>query len=119
MTKKILIVDDEPDIIDFQKAFLSRRKYEVLNAINVAEAMEKITRESPDIVFCDVRLDTDTAGLDILEQAKKSNPGIIVYLVTGLLEKDIEIRGLAAGAREILTKPVSNEVLEKKVIETG
>lgn len=70
---KILIIDDEPDTIEFQQKYLTRRKYEVSTATNTKEALEKIKIDSPDIVFCDVRLDSDRAGLDILLEAKKIN----------------------------------------------
>lgn len=117
MSQKILIVDDEADIVEFQKSFLMRRKYTVDTAKNTNEAIEMIKKLSPDIVFCDVRLDSDRAGLHILEEAKKFKSDIIVYLVTGLLDKDIEEKGIALGAKEILTKPITNEVLEKKIKE--
>lgn len=119
MTPKILIIDDEPDVIEFQKSFLGRRGYPVFTATNTKEAIETIKKESPDIVFCDVRLETDSAGMDILEQAKKISPNIIVYLITGYLENDIQEKGLALGAKEVLTKPISNQDLENKIKEVS
>ncbi|MDD5730370.1 MAG: response regulator [Candidatus Omnitrophica bacterium] len=115
MSLRILIVDDEPDVIEFQKSYLSRRKYIVDTAKNTREAIDMISRNSPDVVFCDIRLDTDTSGLDILEQAKKIKPDIVIYLVTGIIDREIEARGIALGAKEILTKPLPNEILEKKI----
>lgn len=117
MDPKILIIDDEVDVLEFQKSYLSRRKYQVLTALNTKEAIEAIKNESPDIVFCDVRLETDTAGLDILEQAKKLKPDITVYLITGLPGIELEKKGLALGAKELLRKPITNEALEGKIKE--
>ncbi|MBU4346066.1 MAG: response regulator [Candidatus Omnitrophica bacterium] len=117
MIKKILIIDDEPDVLEFQKSYLSRRKYQVTTASNTKEAIETIKNESPDIVFCDIRLETDTAGLDILEQAKKIKPDMVVYLITGLPEVEVEKKGLALGAKELLHKPITNEILEGKIKE--
>ena len=117
MNLKILIVDDEPDVIEFQKSFLARRKYQVFTALDTKSALETIKNESPDIIFCDIRLEHDRAGLEILEQAKKIKPEITVYLVTGLLDREVEEKGNALGAKEILHKPVSNEELEKKIKE--
>lgn len=117
MNPKILIIDDEVDVLEFQKSYLSRRKYTVFTAANTNEALDVIKNESPDIVFCDIRLETDTAGLDILEQAKKIKPDTIVYLITGLPEVELEKKGLALGAKELLHKPLTNEVLEGKIKE--
>ena len=112
---KILLIDDEPDVIEFQKKYLERRKHIVSTAANTQEAMDSIKRESPDVIFCDVRLETDTAGLEILAQAKKIIPNTIVYLVTGLTDKEIEEKGFALGAKEILIKPLTNEALAQKI----
>ena len=116
---KILLIDDEPDVIEFQKKYLERRKHSVSTAANTLEAMALINKESPDVIFCDVRLETDTAGLEILAQAKKIIPNTIVYLVTGLTDKEIEEKGSALGAKEILIKPLTNEILAQKVQETA
>ena len=117
MGKKVLLIDDEPDVIEFQKSYLKRRNYQVLTASSTKEAIEVIIKESPDIVFCDIRLETHTSGFDILEQAKKINPNLIIYLVTGYLDQSTEERGLALGAKEVLHKPISNEALEQKIKE--
>lgn len=114
---KILLIDDEPDVIEFQKSYLSRRTYSVFTARNASEAIEIIKSQDPEIIFCDIRLESDTAGFDILKQAKQMSQKSIVYLVTGLTDKETEKQGLALGAREILIKPLTNEMLEQKVRE--
>lgn len=116
---KILLIDDEPDIVEFQKSYLTRRKYEVVTATNTKQAIEAIKNTSPDIAFCDIKLETSTSGFDILEQAKKLKPEMIVYLITGYLDKDTEQKGLSLGAKEVLTKPITNEVFEQKIKEVS
>lgn len=111
----ILLVDDEPDITEFQKSYLCRRNYQVITAKNTKEAIEAIKDNSPDIVFCDIKLETETSGFNILEEAKKIKPEIIVYLVTGYLDKETEQRGLSLGAKGVLGKPIPNEELEKRI----
>lgn len=117
MSEKILVIDDEQDIVDFQKSYLTRRGYAVFTATNTKDAIETIKKESVDIVFCDLRLKTDTTGLDILEQAKKIKPEIIFYLITGFIDKETEQRGLALGVKEILSKPISCADFLKKIQE--
>lgn len=117
MNPKILLIDDEPDVVEFQKRFLERRKYEVLTATNTKDAIEAIKNNSPDIVFCDIKLETETSGFDILEQAKKLKPEMIVYFITGYLDKETEQKGLSLGAKAVLGKPLLNEELEKRIKE--
>ncbi len=81
--------------------------------------MSLIETERPDIVFCDVRVDTDTSGLDILQRAKQIKPDIVVYLITGLLDADLEKRGIELGAREVLSKPIAISDILKKIEEAG
>jgi len=115
MVYKILLVDDESDVLEFQKSYLARRNYTVLTAANTARAMQIIKQELPDIVFCDIRLESDRAGLEILGYAKQIKPDIIFYLVTGLLDKDILEEGFSLGAKEVITKPILNEDVEKRI----
>ena len=116
---KILIIDDELDVLEFQKSYLARRKYQVFTAKNSQEAISSIEKESPDLVFCDLRIERDDSGLTIIEQAKKMKPGLTIFLVTGLLDKEIEEKALALGAKEVLHKPIRNEDLEKKIREVS
>jgi DNA-binding response OmpR family regulator len=115
MGQKILVVDDEPDVVAFQRDFLKRKNFSVLTATNSNEAIELIKRESPDIVFCDLRLDSESAGLDILVQARAIKPNIIFYILSGLVDREIEEKGLALGAKEILAKPISLEKMIERI----
>jgi DNA-binding NtrC family response regulator len=115
MPKKILVIDDEQDVVEFQKAYLTRKKFEVYCATTTPQAMELLASVRPDVVFCDMRIDSDRSGLDILEQAKKNDPEVAFYLITGLSDGTIEQQALAAGAREVLVKPISNEEILKRL----
>lgn len=115
---KVLLIDDDQDILEFQKKYLLRRKYEVFTAMDIPASVEAVKKESPDIVFCDLRLkESDTAGLDILEQIKKIKPELTVYMVTGLLEKEMADKAAALGATGFLIKPLRGEALEDKIKE--
>jgi DNA-binding NtrC family response regulator len=118
MGPKILLVDDEEDVVEFQKRYLQRRQYEVLTATTTREALELIKNSSLDIVFCDLKLESETSGFDILEQAKRLKPEIIFYLITGYVDKDTEQQGLSLGAKAVLGKPLPNEDLEKIIKES-
>ena len=113
----ILVVDDEPDVLEFQKALFRRKNHNVTTASNTSEALRIIRNEDLDIVFCDLKLDHDASGLDILEQAKKIKPALVFYLISGFVDKETEEKGLKLGAKEVLSKPIKNDKLEEKVRE--
>lgn len=114
---KILIVDDEPDVVEFEKILLIKRNHQVFTATKISEAIGLIKTELPDIVLCDVKLDNDTAGLTILEEAKKEKPGIVFYLLTGMLDSEIEAKAMRLGVKEVLGKPIPTKTLEQKIEE--
>jgi len=116
---RILIVDDEPDIVEFQKSFLTRRKHEVFAATDTESALAVIRKETLDIVFCDLRVDTDTSGLDILEEVKKAKAAPAFYLITGIIDRKMQEEALRKGAKEVIYKPVPNQILEAKIKEAG
>jgi len=116
---RILIVDDEPDIVEFQKSFLTRRKHEVFAATDTESALAVIRKETLDIVFCDLRVDTDTSGLDILEEVKKAKAAPAFYLITGIIDRKMQEEALRKGAKEVIYKPVPNQTLEAKIKEAG
>lgn len=117
MSKKILFIDDEKDVVEFQKSYLTKRGYTVLTAGTTQDALQLIKDEPLDLVFCDIKLENTTSGFDILTQAKKLKPDLTIYLITGYLDQDVEDKGLALGAKEILHKPFPLESLEQKVKE--
>jgi two-component system alkaline phosphatase synthesis response regulator PhoP len=100
-SKKILIADDEPDILEIIQFNLQAEGYEVITAKNGDEAVEKAKKTNPDLII-----------LDIMMPAFKST--LIVFL-TAMSDEATEIKGLETGADDYLTKPVSPKILISKV----
>jgi two-component system, OmpR family, alkaline phosphatase synthesis response regulator PhoP len=69
--KKILLVDDDPDLVEMNKAVLENNNFEVLTAHNTKEGMEVIKKSSPDLLVLDVMMDTDWEGLEALSDIRK------------------------------------------------
>ena len=110
MTARVLVVDDVVANVRLLEAKLSAEYFEVVTALNGAEALEAVYASAPDIVLLDVMM----PGLDGIEVCRriKSSPAsahIPVILLTALDQPEDRARGLAAGADDFLTKPV-NEV---------
>ena len=115
---KILIADDEPNIVISLEYLLKREGYQVLVARDGQEALEAIAREHPDLVLLDVMMPHKT-GFEVC-QAVRSTPGVeatpILMLTARGRETDVA-KGLALGANAYMTKPFSTRELVVKVAE--
>ncbi len=115
---KILIVDDEPNIVMSLEFLLRKHGYEVFIARNGTEAMETIRREKPHIILLDVMM-PDVDGYDVCRYVKsmpETSLAKVIFLSARGRETDIR-KGYEAGASLYLTKPFSTRVLMEKVKE--
>lgn len=115
-TKKILIADDEPDILEILEFNLSAEGYEVTTAKNGDEAIEKAKKTSPDLIILDIMMPGKT-GIEVcnlLRMMPAFKETLIVFL-TAMSDEGTEIKGLETGADDYLTKPTSPKVLLSKV----
>lgn len=114
--KKILVVDDERDIIELLEYNLQREGYKVLKAMTGEEALDLIERSLPDLIILDLML-PNLDGLEIcriLKRDKKTASLPIIILSAKGEESDI-IVGLELGADDYITKPFSPKVLIARV----
>ncbi len=114
--KKILLADDEPDILEILQFNLQAEGFEVITAINGMEAIEKAKLHQPDLVILDMMMPGKT-GLEVCAHLRKQpafKDTLIIFL-TAVNDESTEIKGLESGADDYLTKPVSPGVLLSKV----
>ena len=114
---KILLVDDEPDILEFMSYNLSNEGYKVYTATNGEEAIEKAKSKSPHLILLDVmmpKMDGIEACENLRKLSKLGDKLIIVFL-TARSEDYTQVAGLEAGADDYITKPVKIKVLISKV----
>ncbi len=114
--KKILIADDEPDILEIIQFNLIAEGYEVITAKNGDEAIEQAKKHLPDLIILDVMMPGKN-GLDacsILRMQPAFKETLIVFL-SALSDEGTEIRGLESGADDYLTKPIRPKILVSKV----
>ncbi|CCO11759.2 MULTISPECIES: response regulator transcription factor [Carnobacterium] len=110
---KILIVDDEPKILEIVDAYLISKNYSVYKATSGKEALEKYHFISPDLVILDLML-PDISGLDVCETIRKETETPIIMLTAKSGEEDI-LKGLALGADDYIVKPFSPKELVARV----
>ncbi|MDP9018188.1 MAG: response regulator transcription factor [Candidatus Eremiobacteraeota bacterium] len=111
--KQILVVDDEPQIVEVIDAYLKRDGFTTLLRDSVAGAMEVIERDSPDMMILDINL-PDGTGLDIIRQSREMYR-IPTILLTARTEEIDRIVGLELGADDYVTKPFSPGELVARV----
>lgn len=113
---KILIVDDEPDILEILSYNLGQIGYQVFTASNGLKAIEKAKKEKPHLIILDVMM-PEMDGIEACEQMRKMdilNDTIITFL-TARSEDYSQIAGFDAGADDYITKPIKPKVLVSKV----
>ena len=114
--KKILIADDEPDILEIIQYNLQNEGYEVVTAKNGNEAIDQAKRFTPDLIILDIMMPGKN-GIEvcnILRMQPAFNDTLIIFL-TALSDEGTEVKGLETGADDFITKPVSPKVLVSKV----
>lgn len=109
--KKILIIDDDPDLCVLLSKFLEKNGYAVDTAYSGSKGIEKIKVERADLVICDYRLG-DKEGKDVLIQIKKIDTSIKVLIITGYSDIKTAVDVIKLGAYDYITKPlIQDEVL--------
>jgi two-component system phosphate regulon response regulator PhoB len=116
LRERILVVDDEPDIVALVVYHLAKEGYRVSSASSGSEALATARRERPALIVLDLML-PGLSGFDVLEQlrADVSTASIAVLMLTARREEPDRIKGLSLGADDYLTKPFSPQELVLRV----
>ncbi len=115
--KRILCIEDHPEMIDLIRVILGRRGYQVEGAIGGREGLEAIERDPPDLVLLDLMM-PDVDGWEVYRQlrAKAESKDIPVIVVTAKAQEVDRVLGLhIAGVNDYLVKPFSPKQLAESV----
>ena len=113
MSPSVLVVDDEPKILDIIRLTLEREGFEVFEAEDGYQAMEKAREVIPDLVLLDVMM-PGMDGFEVLKEIRSvSNVPVIILTVKGT-EAD-KVRGLELGADDYITKPFGHRELVSRI----
>lgn len=114
---KILIADDEQDILDIISYNLKNEGFEIFTATNGLTAIELAKRNSPDLIILDIMMPGKN-GIDVCKFLRSNSnfKNTIIVFLTAMNDENFEVKGLQSGADDYITKPVSPRVLVSKVI---
>jgi two-component system alkaline phosphatase synthesis response regulator PhoP len=121
MTKKILIIDDDPDLVEAVTMILESKHYKVAAAYGGIEGLQKAKTENPDLIVLDVMM-PDKDGYAVCKELKADPKlrNIPILLLTAVVSKIATTRytqqmGLETEADDYIDKPVEPEVLVKRI----
>ena len=110
---RVLVVDDEPPIVNLVRGYLEREGWVVLTAADGREGLEVVRREQPDVVVLDLML-PGLDGVEICRQLRTFSNAFVVMLTSKSEEID-KLVGLAVGADDYMTKPFSPRELVARI----
>lgn len=113
---RVLVVDDDPDVVTLVDYRLSRQGFEVESATDGQQALDALADRSVDLILLDIMM-PGLSGLDVLERlrANESTARLPVILLTAKAQEEDVSRGFALGADDYITKPFSLKELISRV----
>ncbi len=108
---RIIIVDDEPDLLIFLSRELRELDYEVETALSGEEAIERIKANRPHLMLLDINM-PGMGGLETLKKAKEIDPHLAVVMVSAVAEENIAKEAMKMGAHDYIKKPIDLDYLQ-------
>jgi two-component system alkaline phosphatase synthesis response regulator PhoP len=114
--RKVLIADDEPDILEILRYNLLNEGYQVYTAKDGDEAIDKAKMTQPDLIVLDIMMPKKN-GVEVCEilRTQPAFKNTLILFLTALSDEGTQIRGLETGADDYISKPISPKVFLSKV----
>lgn len=113
MRKKILMIDDDRELLKMLRTYFEMKNYEVMTALDGAEALQK-AGENPDIILLDVNMPY-LDGLEVCRRIRDKVSCPILFL-TARVEEEDRVNGLLSGGDDYILKPFSLKELEARIV---
>lgn len=113
---RILIVDDEEDILEFISYNLKKQNYSVSTSINGKDALKMARQEKPDLILLDIMM-PEMDGIEVCKQLRKDDRfhGTIIAFLTARHEDFVHSNALDVGGDDFITKPIKPSVLVSRI----
>jgi two-component system alkaline phosphatase synthesis response regulator PhoP len=114
--KKILIVEDEPDILQLVKLYLEKEGFRTATAVNGAQALKKVKEDKPDLIVLDLML-PEIDGLEVCKRLRSvpDTAMLPIIMLTAKAEESDTVIGLELGADDYVAKPFSPKALVARI----
>jgi two-component system alkaline phosphatase synthesis response regulator PhoP len=114
--RKVLIADDEPDILEILKYNLEKEGYTVITAKDGDEALDKARQAGPDLIVLDMMM-PKKSGMEVCELLRAQNQfkDTLIMFLTALSDETTQLKGFDTGADDYVSKPISPSVFVSKV----
>ncbi len=113
---KVLIADDEPDILEILKYNLTNQGYQVFTAKDGNDALDKAKQFQPDLIVLDIMMPKKN-GVEVCELLRKQAAfkSTLIIFLTALNDESTQLKGLETGADDYVSKPISPKIFASKV----
>jgi len=112
----ILVVDDEPNVLVTYQLILQQRGYEVSAALSSEEAREMLSEQEIDLLLCDLSLEKQESGFDVIDFARQKQPQMPTAMLTGYATQEATDRAESLGI-PVLFKPIDIKELLETIAE--
>lgn len=109
--KRLLFVDDEPNIRATLSVILRRYGFTVSLAGKVSEALEHIRKREFDLLLCDLNIEHEADGFEVIRAMRRANPHCVTIVLTGYPAVDSAVKGIHLGIDDYISKPASADAL--------
>ena len=116
LMKRVLVVDDDPVIVESFDRVLTPRGYAVIHAANGEQALERLAAEDYDLVYTDIKM-PGMSGIEVARRVRASRPWLPVVIVTGYGSAENQARAKEIGVTAFLDKPLTPEMIERATAE--
>jgi DNA-binding NtrC family response regulator len=115
MQPRILIADDQPDILAALRLLLKREGFEIATATSPAGVLDVVAREAVDVALVDLNYARDTTsgaeGMELLDRLRQQDPDLPVIVMTAWASVDLAVEAMRRGAQDFIEKPWDNQRL--------
>jgi DNA-binding response OmpR family regulator len=111
---RILIIDDEPEMLETLKSYLEPRGYEVVTAKDGAEGLAKFEAEKPNLVICDIKMPKKD-GFEFLKEIREKKAWVPIIILSVLDDPATVLKSNSLEADYYLSKPMNLEIVLKAV----